>query len=150
MHRDLHVAHEVLDLRFRVRRKMLRGVKLTHGPAEIPEAVETIARTVVAAADCMHAAFPTRLLFGLPGERLVAHLEKRVGKRLREIRRGVIDNVERVPCLQRLDWRAREDRRDLGERALLLDDNAIGRAQSAFAQERTPRELRRESFELSN
>src|SRR4051794_16412708 len=118
MHRDLHVAHEVLDLRFRVRWKILRGVKLAHGPAEIAEAVKTIARAVVAAADCMHAALPTRLLFGLPGERLAAHLENRVGKRLREIWRGVIDNVERVPCLQRLDWRAREDRRDFWERAL--------------------------------
>ena len=124
-HRQFQVGDELLDLRLRLRRKIFRGVELSHRPAEIAEAIEAVAGAIIAAADSMHPALPARLLLSLAGKRFVAHLKGRVRERLREVGRGMVGDSESLPRLQDLDRRLGEDGGNFRKGRLLRHDDAF-------------------------
>src|SRR5436190_19737299 len=66
--RSFQIGDEILDLLFCLCWKIFRGVKLTDSEAHRSKCSETIPNKKIAAADRCDRAFPTRLLFFLPGK----------------------------------------------------------------------------------
>src|SRR2546423_11939929 len=81
--RRLEISDELLDFRFRFRRKIFCAVKLAHAEAHRAEGAETIADSEITAADCGDGAFPTSFFYLLAGKSFVVELEIRRRKRCR-------------------------------------------------------------------
>src|SRR5205823_12266574 len=99
-----------------VRRKVSRDIFLAHDLSE---------RTV----DELRGPPPTRLVPGLAAQLPVAEIKPRLGESLREIRRGLVDKVERRPGLQCFNARVGEDCRNLRKGRFLTYNDAAGLAQ---------------------
>ncbi|MNI46792.1 hypothetical protein D3C73_1012730 [compost metagenome] len=71
------------------------------------------------AVDQNHAAVPARAVLGLATQRLAAELEARVDEGVGQIGAGLIDGLEGLPGLQRLDRRIGEHLGDAGDGGVL-------------------------------
>jgi hypothetical protein len=93
-------------------------------------------------------ALPAGALLFRAVEELGAELPVRVHEALRQERRGLVDDVERLPGLERVDRRGGEDRGDLRQGGVLADDGARRLVETRFLEVDGPREARRVLVEL--
>ena len=127
LQRSLELGDQLLHLGLGLRREVAGDIFLAHRFAE---------RGI----DQLRAALPARPLFRLTPQFLVAEFEPRVGEPLGQVGRRLVDDVESLPGLQRLERRLGEDRCELREGGVLANDDAARLAHLQRRQATSTRE----------